>query len=101
AVLFALDTGPTSEIWEVASRTPRLTAAFVDVAFPDEMRLLAEASGHLTPSLVRDQVERLPEGVRRIASHLKPAHYDRIVAQLDRIAVPNLEIGQPGMTYDC
>ena len=100
AVLFALDTGPTEEIWEVAGRTPRLTTVFVDVAFPDEMSTLAEASGHLTPSLVRTQIGGLPGHVRKIASHLKPAYYDRIVDQLGRLAIPNLSIGFPGQEYE-
>lgn len=101
AALFATDTGPTEELWEVASRHPRLTTVFVDVAFPDDMRLLAEASGHLTPSLVRDQVRRLPAAVRKIAVHLKPAYHERIVAQLKQAAIPNLEVGRVAHDYEC
>ena len=100
AVLFALDTGPTEEIWEVARRTPRLTTVFVDAGFPDEMGTLAEASGHLTPSLVQTEVGRLPATVRKIACHLKPAYHDRIVDQLGRLAISNLSIGCPGHEYD-
>jgi len=100
AVLFALDTGPTEEIWEVAARTPHLTTAFIDVAFPDEMSMLAEASGHMTPSLARTEISGLPGNVRKIACHLKPAHYDRIVDQLGRLAIPNLSIGCPGHEYE-
>jgi cAMP phosphodiesterase len=101
AVLFALDTGPTDEIWEVASRHPHLAMAFVDVAFPDDLGTLAEASGHLTPSLVREQVSRLPPAVRKIAAHLKPAHYHRIVEELDRAAIPNLTVGRLAHDYEC
>jgi cAMP phosphodiesterase len=101
AVLFALDTGPTDEIWELAGQTPHLTTAFVDVAFPDEMSTLAEASGHMTPSLARTEVRRLPATVRKIASHIKPAYHDRIVDQLGRLAIPNLSIARPGADYDC
>jgi cAMP phosphodiesterase len=100
AALFALDTGPTEEIWEVASRTPHLTTAFVDVAFPDEMSTLAEASGHMTPSVARTNISRLRVDVRKIASHLKPAYYEQIVDQLGRLAIPNLSIGCPGHEYD-
>jgi cAMP phosphodiesterase len=100
AVLFALDTGPTEEIWDVAVRTPHLTTAFIDVAFPDEMSTLAEASGHMTPSLARTEIRRLPGHVRKIACHLKPAYYDRIVDQLGRLAIPNLSIGCPGHEYE-
>jgi cAMP phosphodiesterase len=100
AVLFALDTGPTEEIWDVARRTPHLTTVFVDAAFPDEMSALAEASGHLTPSLVRAELGGLPADVRKIASHLKPAYYNRIIDQLGRLAIPNLLIGCPGQEYE-
>lgn len=100
AVLFALDTGPTEEIWEVANRTPLLTTVFIDAAFPDEMNTLAEASGHLTPSLMRAEVSRLPVDVRKIACHLKPAYHERIVEQLGRLEIPNLSIGCPGREYE-
>jgi cAMP phosphodiesterase len=100
AVLFALDTGPTEEIWQVASRTPHLTTAFVDVAFPDEMSTLAEASGHMTPSLAQTEFRRLPDGVKKIACHIKPAYYDRVVDQLGRLAIRNLTIACPGHDYE-
>jgi cAMP phosphodiesterase len=100
AALFALDTGPTEEIWEVAARTRHLTTVFVDVAFPEELGTLAEASGHMTPSLACAAVGKLSADVRKIATHLKPAHYDRIVEQLGRLAIPNLSIGCPGNDYE-
>lgn len=100
AVLFALDTGPTEAIWRLASRHPRLQAVFVDAAFPDELADLALASGHLTPRLVGDQVAALPAAVSRIAVHLKPAYYSRIVAQLDLAAIPGLSVGCVGMEYE-
>jgi ribonuclease BN (tRNA processing enzyme) len=101
AVLFALDTGPTDEIWDVAARHPRLTTAFIDVAFPDGLAAIAEASGHLTPGLARRYIGRLPAGVRKIAAHLKAAHRDRIVAELDAMAIPNVVIGRLDEEYDC
>jgi cAMP phosphodiesterase len=100
AVLFALDTGPTDEIWTVAGANPRLKAAFIDVAFPDDMAGLAEASGHLTPRLACEELAKLPEAVLRIAVHLKPAYYARIVCELDRAGVPNLSVGRICHDYD-
>jgi ribonuclease BN (tRNA processing enzyme) len=100
AVLFALDTGPTEEIWEVAARTRHLTTVFLDVAFPDEMSTLAEASGHMTPSLACAAVGGLSADIRKVATHLKPAYYDRIVDQLGRLAISNLSIGCPGHEYE-
>jgi len=101
AVLFAVDTGPTDEIWDVAARHPTLTTVFVDVAFPEELASLAEATGHLTPTLARNAVARLPASVRKVAVHLKAGYYDRISAELERLAVPNLVVGCPGHEYEC
>lgn len=100
AVVFALDTGPTDETWDVAARHPRLKAVFVDVAFPDEMSALAETSGHLTPSLAREQLARLPDTVVSLAAHLKPAYYDRIVDELGRASIRNLSIARLGFDYE-
>lgn len=100
AVLFATDTGPTEEVWAVASRSPRLKAAFVDVAFPDEMEDLAAITGHLTPGLAHREVERLPADVLKVAVHLKPALRERIVSQLDARPVRNLAIGRIGYDYE-
>jgi hypothetical protein len=95
-----LDTGPTEEIWQVARKTRNLSTVFVDVAFPDEASALAEGSGHMTPSLIRKELDYLPAHVHKIACHLKPAYYDRIVDQVHRLAIPNLSIGCPGREYD-
>jgi ribonuclease BN (tRNA processing enzyme) len=100
AAVLATDTGPTGEIWDVAGRNPRLSIAFIDVAFPDDMLALADESGHLTPSLAREQIGRLPAAVKKIATHLKPAYHDRIVAQLTKAAIPNLTISRLAHDYD-
>jgi hypothetical protein len=73
---------------------------FVDVAFPDDASALAEASGHMTPSLVREEVSRLPVHVQKIACHLKPGYHDRIVDELGHLAIPGLSIGCPGREYE-
>lgn len=100
AVLFALDTGPTKEIWEVAARHPRLKAVFIDMAFPDHQRALAEATGHLTPSLAREQLSGMPEAVVKIAAHLKAAYYEQIVEELNCASIRNLSVGRLGFDYE-
>jgi len=100
AVLIAVDTGVTSEVWDVARRHPRLRAAFVDAAFPDDMSELARISGHLTPRLLAEQTAGLPADVVRVAVHLKPAFHERVAADLERAAIPNLTIGRPAHDYE-
>jgi ribonuclease BN (tRNA processing enzyme) len=100
AVLFATDTGPTEEVWAVASRSARLKAAFIDVAFPDELADLAAITGHLTPGLARDEMAQLPAAVLKVAVHLKPALRERVAAQIEALANPNLVIGRMGWDYE-
>lgn len=100
AVLFALDTGPTDEIFEAARANPRLKAAFIDTAFPDELEELALRSGHLTPSGMLAVAARLPEAVQKVASHLKPGYHDRIAEALRHTAVPNLSCAILGRDYE-
>ena len=100
AVLFATDTGPTEEVWEVASRSSGLRAAFIDVAFPDEMEDLAAITGHLTPRLACHEIARLPSHVIKVAVHLKPAFRQRIVDQLEALPADNLAIGRIGWEYE-
>jgi ribonuclease BN (tRNA processing enzyme) len=101
AVLFATDTGLTDEVWETAGRNSRLTTAFIDVAFPDELGARAEETGHLTPMRAREQAGRLPAAVNKIAVHLKPAYHARLVGELQEAAIPNLTIGRIGRDYEC
>jgi len=100
AALIAVDTGVTDEVWAVARRHPRLRAAFVDAAFPDDMSEMAGIAGHLTPRLLSRQIADLPASVARFAVHLKPAFHDRILADLERARIPHLAVGRVGSVYE-
>lgn len=100
AVIVCTDSGPTTELWERARALPNLRAVFVGVAFPDECHLLAEASGHLTPRLLREQIAGLPASVRVIAVHIKPARRMDVIAELLAIGRRGLEIGSSAVEYD-
>ena len=101
AVVICTDSGPTRELWERAAAIEKLTAVFVGVSFPDECTLLAEASGHLTPRLMRDQIAALRPDVRIVAVHIKPARREEVVAQLVALGLASLSIGTTRSTYDC
>jgi ribonuclease BN (tRNA processing enzyme) len=59
SVVFIGDTGPTEEIWEVANRTKNLKAVFIETSLPDDMREIADITGHLTPSTLRQELKKL------------------------------------------
>lgn len=100
AVIICTDSGPTDELWEKARGLEKLTTVFAGVAFPDECELLAEASGHLTPKLLYNQVATLSSSVRIVAVHIKPARREEVIAQLDALGLPNLSVGTSTSVYD-
>jgi ribonuclease BN (tRNA processing enzyme) len=99
AVGIILDTSPTDKIWEELNRRENLKAVFLEATFPNSMGWLAEKAKHLTPMLVRSEIQKLHKSVPVIAFHMKPVFQKTIVAELHALALPNLEISEPGKTY--
>jgi len=100
AVAFSSDTGPTDEIWRMASALPHLRAVFLDSSFPDELAEFAAMTCHLTPRLFAEEIRKVLREVRTIAIHLKPKYRDRIIAQLEALELPRFEIGRFGVPYE-
>lgn len=99
AVVIASDTGPTDEIWTEAAKLPNLRGVFLEATFPDTMMWLAEVSKHLTPALLRQEIQKLPECPLVIAVHIKARFYQDVVRELQELKMPNLVIGEPGKEY--
>lgn len=68
---------------------------FVDVTFPDAMEAHARLTGHLTPSLLRRQLQMAlennpslpkPSLPKIVAVHMSPAHQDQLERQLSALA---------------
>jgi len=100
AVVLGGDSGPTDRIWELAAQHADLRAAFIETSFPDELAGLAERSGHLTPALLREEIEKLPRGTAVLVTHIKPAYRERIVEQVKMLDHPRVTIGVADRTYD-
>lgn len=100
AVAITSDTGPTEEFWRAAAAYPDLRAVFVESSFPDSMTALARRSGHLTPTMVAGELDKLSREVRTIAMHVKPGCYERVAEDLTSLGLPQLEVAAPGRRYD-
>ncbi len=98
-VVIPSDTGPTQTIWELADREANLKAVFLEAAFPDELTWLAESSRHLTPAMFAREVAKLHERVRVLVVHIKPRFRDQVLAQLQALGLPNVEVCLPGHEY--
>jgi ribonuclease BN (tRNA processing enzyme) len=100
AVVFPSDTGPTEEIWRRANAAANLRAVFLEATFPQAMAELAGIARHLTPALFAAEVRKVRRPVRFIAVHISPRFYPQVVEELRALGLPDLEIGEPGKTYE-
>ena len=64
------------------------------------MHELAKVSKHLTPAMFAVEARKLARSATFIAVHIKPRFYDQVVAELAKIDLADLRIGQPGTTYE-
>ncbi len=86
ALAYTGDTGPTVAFWEALRGMTKLKAVFAECSFPNRMEELAVATGHLTPALLRRELDKLGASIPVHVFHLKPAFYEETaeeVAHLD------------------
>jgi ribonuclease BN (tRNA processing enzyme) len=100
AVAFSSDTAPTDELWQRAGRLPTLKAVFLEATFPENRGWLADVARHLTPSLFAREVAKLPRQTVVIAVHIHPRFRAEVVQELLGLGLANLQIGEPGRTYE-
>lgn len=100
AVVFTSDTYTTDEIWSAAKEIENLKAVFVDVSFPNEMAELAQASKHLTPELLADELKKLDREVEVYAVHIKPTNRDDVITQIAALTGPPVSIGEIDHVYE-
>jgi len=82
---FALsgDTGPTEALWEALADVADLARLFIEASFPDRLSGLAEATGHLSPSSVMTELDKLSKQEPEVSLyHMKPQY----LAEIEREA---------------
>ena len=93
SILYSGDTYVTDEIWAQAAREPTLKAAFIETSFPDEMRELAAASKHLTPSLFAREFQKIGKPDLPVyVYHLKPRFRQTIERELGKLGIKHLVV---------
>ncbi len=100
AIAIVSDTNPTTRIWEVINEQQNLQAVFLESSFPNHMAWLAEKAMHLTPEMFAGELQKLKQPARVIAIHIKTAFDEQIKKELIGLNLPNVEIGEPGKTYE-
>lgn len=99
-IAFSSDTSATDEFWQVVNRTPHINALLVEASFPNAMVELAGLSGHLTPEKLQRELAKLRHTeIDILAMHLKPSYRERLICELEALAIPRLQIMEPGREY--
>ena len=100
AVAFPSDTGPTECFWQHLASLDRLDAVFLEASFPRSLADLASITGHLSTATFANEIGKLPRQVRWIVVHRKARYADVIARELKSLGLANVELVQPGHSYD-
>lgn len=100
AVAFSSDTGPTERFWQLTNTTKRLKVVITETSFPNELQDLANISGHLTPQLLAEELQKLNQDVPIYLYGGKPKHLDKIRRQVKALKDRRIRMLVQGKTYD-
>jgi cAMP phosphodiesterase len=91
-VVFTFDTAATSRIWEIAKEKKNVKAIFTEVSFPDSLLEIARLSYHFCPQTFAEEYKKMPQGVPIYITHLKPAHQEKIIMEVQKLDIPDIHI---------
>lgn len=97
-LVYTGDTGPTDEIWRVASGADAL---IVEVSFPNDQEPLALLTKHLSCSLLEKELAKIAVLPKRILiTHPKPQYYERISREVAALGIDGMELLHDGAVYE-
>jgi ribonuclease BN (tRNA processing enzyme) len=95
------DTAKTDEFWEILNLETNLSALLIECAFPDELEELAEIAHHLTPRILKRELEKFNRKECAIyVVNIKPMYRDTVVRQIEELKIENLQILEVGKMYE-
>jgi cAMP phosphodiesterase len=97
--VYSGDTGPTRRLWQVARELPGLRALIVETAFPNRLHALARVSGHLTPDMLRREIDKMPSDIPIWIFHIKPQLFQETAEQIATIDPARIHTLEQGKTY--
>jgi len=97
-VFITADTYCSDRIWDVVNSDKSIHTLCIDVSFPSEYDKLAKDSKHLTPKLLKEEMNKLTRDDLNISiMHLKPSFESRIYKEIDEY---NLLLGDGTILED-
>jgi len=95
-IFYTGDTGQSPNTWKKIANK-KIHCLIIDVSFPSGMRELALRTGHLTPDLLKAELERIqPYPERVFITHPKPQYFKTIKREIDGLKLRNIRILKEG-----
>ena len=83
SLVFSGDTGPCSELWQAVNAIDNLKALLIETAFSNRERRVAQASLHLCPSMLLDELRYLQSRPEIYITHLKPGQIELTMEEIE------------------
>jgi ribonuclease BN (tRNA processing enzyme) len=99
ALVYSGDTGPTEALWKAAAEVRGLRAVILECAFPNRLGALADVARHMTPELIRRELDKMPADVPVLIFHVKPQFYDEIGEELGAVSGARITMAEQDKTY--
>jgi ribonuclease BN (tRNA processing enzyme) len=97
--VYSGDTGPTDALWKAIRGLTGLRAIILECAFPSRLAQLADAARHMTPTLIRRELDKLPADVPVWVFHVKPQFYAETAEELSRLDGDRVVVLEQDKTY--
>lgn len=99
-LVYSGDSGPTEKLWQ-RLKGRRIKALIIEVSFPNARQKLALLSGHLTPGLLKKEIQKMPVVPEKIyITHLKKGYSKAIKKELEALKGIAWEILYDGMEIE-
>ena len=91
-LMYSGDSGPTEKLWQ-AMKGKQVKALIIEVSFPNALRKLALISGHLTPALLKQEINKMPVLPDKLyITHTKKGYRKAILRELQSLRTIPWEI---------
>ena len=84
SMVFTGDTTTCDALWEQVNRIENLKYLLIETAFGNDEMALAQASKHLCPSLLFEELSKLQRSAHIYITHLKPGEGGEIMYQVEQ-----------------
>ena len=86
SLVFTGDTGPNDALWRVVNRIENLKILIIETAFSNKERRLADASQHLCPATLADELKKLERNAEIYITHMKPGEIEPTMLEIEECA---------------